>query len=105
MDLWFLVSKFRKKVLANVAASLARDSLLRLVSNLTLSAINNLTEKSGKGAFIAGKEFILFISNENMNDIPQIIKSLEHSGVLIDGVTETVKNETKNKKAYLLEFW
>ena len=45
MDLWFLVSKFRKKVLANVAAPLARDNLPGLVSNLTLSAINNLTEK------------------------------------------------------------
>ena len=45
MDLWFLVSKFRKKVLANVSAPLARDNLPGLVSNLTLSAINNLTEK------------------------------------------------------------
>ena len=45
MDLWFLVSKFRKKVLANVAAPLARDNLPGLVSNLTLSAINNLIEK------------------------------------------------------------
>ena len=33
-----------------------------------------------------------FISNENMNIIT-IIKSLEDSGVLIDGVTETVKDE------------
>ena len=45
MDLWFLVSKFRKKVLANVAAPLARDNLPGLVSNLTLSTINNLIEK------------------------------------------------------------
>ena len=44
MDLWFLVSKFRKKVLANVAAPLARDNLPGLVSNLTLSTINNLIE-------------------------------------------------------------
>ena len=40
-----------------------------------------------------------------MNEILKIIKSLEHSGVLIDGVTETVKNETENKKASLLELW
>ena len=40
-----------------------------------------------------------------MNEILKIIKSLEHSGVLIDGVTETVINEIKNKKAYLLELW
>ena len=45
MDLWFLVSKFRKKVLANVAAPLARDNLPGLVSNLTFSTINNLIEK------------------------------------------------------------
>ena len=30
-----------------------------------------------------------------MNDIIKIIKSLEDSGVLIDGVTETVKHEIK----------
>ena len=40
-----------------------------------------------------------------MNDI-KIIKSLEDSGVIIDGVTETVKEEIKkkNKKVDFLEF-
>ena len=38
-----------------------------------------------------------FISNEDMNDIIQIIKSLEDLGVLIDGVTETVKHEIKKE--------
>ena len=33
-----------------------------------------------------------------MNGIIKIIKSLEDSGVLIDGVTETVKHEIKNKQ-------
>ena len=28
----------------------------------------------------------------------QVMKSLEDSNVLIDGITETVKTETKNKK-------
>ena len=36
----------------------------------------------------AGKGFTLFILNEDMNVI-KIIKSLEDSGALIDGVTET----------------
>ena len=31
-----------------------------------------------------------------MNDVIKIIKSLKDSGVLIDGVTETVKYEIKN---------
>ena len=43
----------------------------------------------------AGKGFTLFISNEHLNDFIKIIKSLEASGVLTDGVTETVKHEIK----------
>ena len=31
-----------------------------------------------------------------MNDVIKIIKSLEDLGVIIDGVTETVKHEKKN---------
>ena len=50
----------------------------------------------------ARKGFTLFISNEDMNDI-KIVKSLEHSGVLIDEVTDTVKHEIKNKKVVFLE--
>ena len=33
-----------------------------------------------------------------MSDIIKVIKSLEDSGVLIDGVTETVKHEIKKTK-------
>ena len=37
-----------------------------------------------------------------MNDIAKIIKSLEDSGVLIDGVTETVKYEIKKQEGGFL---
>ena len=50
---------------------------------------------SGKGAVRAGKGFTLFISNE---DIIKIVKSLEDSQLLIDGVTEVVKHEIKNQE-------
>ena len=40
-----------------------------------------------------------------MNDIVKMTKSLEDSGVLINGVTETVKHEMKNKKAHFLELY
>ena len=40
-----------------------------------------------------------------MNDIVKMTKSLEDSGVLINGVTETVKHEMKNKKADFLELY
>ena len=100
-----LLANLGSKEPANVAISLARDNLPGLVSNLTSSAINKFESKiSGKGAVIAGKGFTLFILNEDMNDIIKIIKSLEDSGVLIDGVTEKVKHEIrKNKKADFLE--
>ena len=67
------------------------------VSNLTLSEINTFNRKiSGKEAVRAGKGFTLY-----MNDIIKIIKSLEDSGVLIDGVTETVKNKIKKTRRWI----
>ena len=58
-----------------------------------------MTEKYvEKEAVRAGKRFALFISNEDMNDIIKIIKSLKDSGVLINGVTETVKHEIKKQE-------
>ena len=33
-----------------------------------------------------------------MQDVSKIVKSLEDSGFLLDGVTETVKNEVKEQK-------
>ena len=37
-----------------------------------------------------------------MNDIIKIIKSLEDSGVLIHGITETVKDEIKKQEGGFL---
>ena len=44
----------------------------------------------------------LIISNEKMNNIMKIVKSLEESGLLIKGVSETIKNETKEQKGGFL---
>ena len=38
-----------------------------------------------------------------MNDILKIVKSLEESGLLIKGVSETIKNEAKEEKGGFLE--
>ena len=40
----------------------------------------------------------LIISNEGMNDILKINEALENSNILLNGVTKTIKNETKEKK-------
>ena len=83
-----------KRALTNIAIPLARDILAGLVSNLTSNAIDKFERKtSGKGTARGGKVFTLFILNGNMSDIIKIIKSLEDSVVLIDGVPETVKRE------------
>ena len=42
------------------------------------------------------------ISNNEIEDIIKIVKSLEDSGLLVDGVTETVQNELKEQKGGFL---
>ena len=37
-----------------------------------------------------------------MNDIIKIVKSLEASGLLIEGIGETIKNEAKEQKRGVL---
>ena len=44
----------------------------------------------------------LIISNNEMDDILKIVKSLEDSGVLSKGVSETIQNEAKEKKGGFL---
>ena len=44
----------------------------------------------------------LIISNEEMNYIMKIVKCLEESGLLIKGVSETIKNEAKEQKERFL---
>ena len=44
----------------------------------------------------------LIISNEEMEDIMKIIKSLEDSGLLLKRVSETIQNEAKERKGVFL---
>ena len=88
-----------KKVIRDLAIPLARDNLPGLVSNLATNAISKFERKiSGKGAVRAAKGLTLFISNKHLNGIIKIMKLFEDSGVLIDGVIETVKHEIKKRR-------
>ena len=40
----------------------------------------------------------LIISNDDMQDLLKIVKSLEDNGLFLDGITETVKNEVKEQR-------
>ena len=44
----------------------------------------------------------LIISNNDMEDLIKIVKSLEDSGLLLKGVTESVQNEVKEQKGGFL---
>ena len=52
---------------------------------------------SGRLSNLASHMPILIISIEEMNEIMRIVKSLEESGFLIKGVSETIKNEAKEQ--------
>ena len=40
----------------------------------------------------------LIISNEEMEDITKIVESLEELGLPVKGISETIRNETKEQK-------
>ena len=44
----------------------------------------------------------LIVSNDEMEDILKIVKSLENSGLLLEGVSETIKNEAKEQRGGFL---
>ena len=43
----------------------------------------------------SGHNVTLIISNDEIEDILKIVKSLEDSRLLLEGVSETIKNEAK----------
>ena len=51
--------------------------------------------RSGRLMDLASRSTTLIISNDEMNDIMKIVKSLEESSLLIKGVSEAIENEPK----------
>ena len=47
----------------------------------------------------------LIISNNEMGDILKIVKSLEDSGVLLKGVSETIQHEAKEQRGGFLSMF
>ena len=50
----------------------------------------------------SGNNTTLIISNNEIEDLIKIVKSLEDSGLLLKGVTESVQNEIKEQKGGFL---
>ena len=62
---------------------------------LGLTAAASATDAAIQKKIFGSGTTTLIFSNEELNDIIKIIKSLKDSGLLIRGVTETVENEVK----------
>ena len=84
--------------LMKVAMPLAKNALAPLGLTAAMSAIDGSIQKKMLGSGTT----ILIISNDEMNDIIKIVKSLEDSGVLLKGVSETIQNEAKEQRGEFL---
>ena len=82
----------------NVAVPLTKNIVAPLRITAAALAIDAGIQKKihGTGATT------LVISNSEFNDIMKIVQALEDSNILLKGVTETIKNETKQQKRGLL---
>ena len=65
---------------------------------LGLSAAASTTDAAIKKEIYGSGITKLIISNDEMEDIVEIVKSLEKSGLLIKGVGETIQNAAKEEK-------
>ena len=78
-------------------------SVIKPLGMLGLTAAALATDAAiNKKIFGSGNHTTLTISNDDMQDLLKIVKSLEDSGILLDRITETVKNEVKEQKGSLL---
>ena len=90
--------KTRLSLIGNVLKPLAESVLIPLGLTAAASATDAGIHKNMFGSGMT----TLIISNEKMNDIIKIVKSLEESGLLIEGVSEATKNEAQEQKGGFL---
>ena len=78
----------------SVRTPLAKIVFIPLRLSAGMSAVNAAFQKKIYGSGTTS----LIISNEEMEDIMKIVKSLEKSRILIKQISETIKNEAKEQK-------
>ena len=83
----------------NVIKPLAESVWIPLGLTAAASAADAGIHKKVLGS---GNTTTLIISNDEINVIIRIVKSLEDSGLLLKEVTETVQNEVKEQKGWFL---
>ena len=82
-------------LIKNVITPLAKSVLIPLGLTAAASGADAGIHKKILGS---GNNTTLIISNKDIKDLIKIVKSLEDSGLLLKGVSESVQNEVKKQK-------
>ena len=86
-------------LMKSVIKPLAKSLLVPLGLTAAASAAHAGIYKKILGS---GHNTSLIISNDEMEDILKIVRSLEASGLLLKGVSETIQNEAKEQRGGFL---
>ena len=86
-------------LIKNVLTPLVKSVLIPLGLTAAASAADTGMHKKILGS---GGKTTLIMSNKDMDHLIKIVKSLEDSGLLLKGVTESVQNEVKEKRGGFL---
>ena len=92
-----LLLKTGLPLMKSVIKPLAKSVLIPLGLTVAASATDAGIPKKILGS-VHNNNTTLIISNNEMDDILKIIKSLEDSGVLLKGVSETIQHEAKEQR-------
>ena len=89
-----------------VCTHLGKDVLLPLRLSTGMYAAGAAIQKKiyGSGCLsdLPWRITTLITSNEEMEDIMKVVKSVEESGLIIKGISETIKDEAKEQKGEFL---
>ena len=85
-------------LISNVIKPLPKSVLIPLGLTAATSAADAGIHKKILGSV----NTTLIVSNSDMEDLIEIVKSLKDSGLLLQGVTESVQNEVKEQKGRFL---
>ena len=87
-------------LMKSVIKPLAKSVLIPLGLTAAASAADAGIHKKTLGS--GHNNTTLIISNDEMDDILKVVKSLENSGVLLKGVSETIQHEAKKQRGAFL---
>ena len=97
--------KFLGNLLGKLAGPLMKVTMplaKNVLAPLGLSAAMPAIDGSIKKKMLVSGATTLIVSNDEMDKILKIVKSLENSGVLLKGVSETIQHEAKEQRGGFL---